>query len=295
MSKIDAIKDAKPITPLVKWAGGKRRLAKYICDQIDFKYNKYYEPFLGGGAVLFFLHPENAICSDVNEELMNFYAVVKKSPLKLYKYLHDEIVPKHMDEGEKCYMEIRSWDREEGFSQRNDLERAARFLYLNKTCFNGLWRVNQDGYFNVPYGHHKIPPIPSYENIKKVSDYLKHSHVDLRCCDYKECVKGAQGGDLVYFDPPYDVEIGQAGFVSYSKGGFNRDNQEELRDLCDELIERGVTVIVSNSDTSYIKNLYGDHGRYKFYRDLNIIWSVGANGASRRKANEILIIGKRND
>lgn len=282
------------MVPFIKWAGGKRRFANDIVSILGTPQGTYYEPFIGGGAVLLHLMPPKAKCSDINPELINVYKVVKKSSEELIETLRDQFVPFH---NIKFYYKIRSLDRDkEQFESMSDVYRAARFLYLNKTCYNGLWRVNQNGENNVPFGKYKKPSILQESAIIEASNYFNQNNVQFVCKNYIDSVKLAKKGDVVYFDPPYDVEQGHSGFVAYTKSGFNRDEQLKLKELCDKLIKKGVKVAISNSDTDFIRQLYSS-GPYYFYRfcyEFSINRTIGSTKDSRRKYTEVLIIGEEN-
>ena len=275
--------------PIIKWAGGKRRFANQITAIIGNDYKCYYEPFIGGGAILLHMMPKKAVCSDINEELINFYNVVKNSPEELIKEMD-----KYVNENNKeFYLNIREYDRNGMIEQMNSVQRAGRFLYLNKTCYNGLWRVNNKGEFNVPYGKYVNPKFFDVNELNEASKYFKN--VEFNVCDYKKTAMKAKKGDFVYFDPPYDVEEGQNSFVSYTKSGFNQDNQRQLKELCDTLIRRGVTVGISNSNTKFIKDLYcsDDYISYELHEDIIVNRTIGGTPSSRRQVTELFILGRK--
>lgn len=265
-------------------------MVQYISEKIDFQYNTYYEPFLGGGALLLYLSPSKAVCSDINPELINFYNVVKKCPKKLIAELKNEFVPKHSKD---FFYEVRAWDRNSDFFKSlDDVKRAARFIYLNKNCYNGLWRENHSGQNNVPMGKYLKLNLPKDDDILRVSRYFQHQDIRLKNCDYNKCIENAGAEDLVYMDPPYDVDDSINGFVDYSQGGFTKDDQKKLKECCDDLVQRGAMVMISNSDTAYIRELYGNQDIYTIYDDKNVYRFVGANVDSRRKVTELLIVGR---
>lgn len=288
------------IYPIIKWAGGKRRLASKIADyfkdaNLIKKGHTYFEPFLGGGALLFFLQPDKAVGIDQNPELINFYEVVNNKPEELYRCLQDEFYHQHSEE---FYYQVLDWDRSPNFGKRSDVERAARFIYLNKSCFNGIWRVNSKGENNVPWNHQNRVSLPTLDKIMAVHNYLK-KHLDFYLDDYKRVLEFASKGDFVYFDPPYDVEPQQSSFTAYTKNGFGRDKQKELKELCDKLLDKGVSVAVSNSNTEFIRNLYNpeDEPRKYVYKILNddtlrLSRNIAGKSSCRRQVNEALIIGK---
>lgn len=279
--------------PIIKWAGGKRKFATQIAGFLGGVKGTYYEPFLGGGALLLHIAPEHAVCSDINPELINFYNVVKNDIDSLIELLKTEFVPKH---SKAFYYQVRGWDRnKEEYSKIDPVKRAARFIYLNKTCYNGLWRVNRDGMNNVPFGRYKKPTILLEEDLRQAANYFREREVSFFECDYKQLVEKAVKGDVVYFDPPYDVEAGQSEFVSYTASGFGRKDQEELKKLCDSLIDRGVKVGISNSNTQFIRALYASDKKHRY--ELNEIApfsrTIGSKPSSRKKTTELIIIGKK--
>ena len=276
--------------PIIKWAGGKRRFAESISKIIGDDFNNYYEPFVGGGAILFYMEPHNAHCMDINAEIINLYNVVKSSPEELICELENYVDKNNMED----YLRIRSLDRnKEHFNSLSVVTRAARFMYLNHTCYNGLWRVNGNGENNVPFGKYVNPKILCKEDIRMASKFFNENNVTFELCDYQNVLKYANEGDLVYFDPPYDIEKGQNGFVGYTKNGFNRGDQRRLKEVCDTLIERGVTVAISNSNTEFIRTLYSDeYHLYELHHELKVKRTIGASNNSRKEIVELLIIGR---
>jgi len=279
------------IRPIIKWAGGKRKLAPEIISHFG-KFNRYFEPFAGGAAVMLELCPNDAVLSDINPELINMYQVVKEYPDELCHKLSAEYVGRT---DEASYYEIRNKDREPGYlddsSKEGRIDRAARFLYLNKTAFNGLWRENSKGQNNVAYGKYKNPCVLDSEGISSLSSILNENNISFQCQDYRTTVKDAGEKDLVYMDPPYDVDEGQIGFVQYTKGGFGRDKQIELKSVADKLLSRGCKVFISNSNTAFIRKLYGDDSRYVIH-EVQARRSVGCKADSRKVVSELLIEGK---
>lgn len=277
--------------PIVKWAGGKRRFAQQISKLLGNNFNNYYEPFIGGGAILLYMEPRNAKCSDINVELINLYNIVKYHPEELIVELQKYINKNNSHD----YLQIRNIDRQPNeFSRLTEIERAARFMYLNHTCFNGIWRVNQNGQNNVPFGRYVNPKILAADEIRDVSKYFNDYNVSFEVNDYRVVANRAQAGDVVYFDPPYDVEEGQNGFVGYTASGFNQNNQRELKELCDLLVQRGVTVGISNSNTRFIRELYGNdpYNFYELHSELKVRRTIGAKSESRREVTELFIIGR---
>lgn len=279
--------------PIIKWAGGKRRFVDQIIDIVGSECKNYFEPFLGGAAVLYRIKAQKYYCSDINDELINLYNVVKTDCDSLIKELKDNFIPNH---NKSFYLKIRNLDRDhESFQQLSNVYRAARFMYLNKTCFNGLWRVNSKGENNVPMGEYKHPAILDEKNLREAASFFKSHSISFSCCSFESCIKKAGEGDLVYFDPPYDIEEGQNSFTEYSKSGFNRESQVRLKNVCDKLIMKGVRVAISNSDTSFIRELYSgdEYVTYNIYNKIVSNRTIGASPSSRRKVTELLIVGEK--
>ena len=279
------------MNPIIKWAGGKRRFAEAIVSILGTECNHYYEPFIGGAAVLLFMEVSNATCSDTNEELINLYNVIKYSPEELIKELANNFVPFHCRD---FFYHVRGLDRDRTkYNGLSIIQKAARFMYLNKTCYNGLWRVNRRGQNNVPFGRYVNPPILTEDSIREASRYFNTCNINFEVADYAVIANRAQAGDIVYFDPPYDVEAGQSGFVEYTQDGFNRTNQRQLKAICDELVERGVRVGISNSNTQFIRDLYteGSYDFYEVHADMTVKRTIGGTVESRREMSELFILG----
>ncbi|WP_333860465.1 DNA adenine methylase [Clostridium sp.] len=274
------MKYSKLATPVVKWVGGKRQLLPEIKKYIPKRISTYYEPFLGGGAVLFDLQPKKAIVNDINEELINLYRVVKEHAEELI-----EDLKKYENDSEYFY-KIRELDRnEEVFSKLSNIKRASRIHYLNKTCYNGLFRVNMAGQFNSPFGNYKNPNITNEITIRAVSKYLNDANIQFKCGDYEDALKGIRRGSFVYFDPPYDPVSDGSNFTGYAKGGFDRNEQTRLKLLCDKLNLKGVNFLLSNSSTEFILDLYKDY-------NIEIIKakrSINSNGDERGEVDEVLV------
>jgi len=233
--------------PFVKWAGGKRSIIEELAARVPAEFGDYYEPFMGGAALFYYLQDrlKKAYLSDINLELVITYNVVKKAPEKLIKALKVH----QANHSEDYYYKIR---------EKNDLQDpialAARMLYLNKTCYNGLYRVNKKGEFNVPMGSYKNPEVVQEENLRLCAEALQIADIEYRQFDEIE----PKEGDFVYFDPPYHPISRTASFTSYTKLDFNEHDQERLRDFALELHEKGVKVMLSNSSADLIRQLYKD-------------------------------------
>lgn len=268
--------------PFVKWAGGKRQILDKLKKYIPDEYNTYYEPFIGGGALLFELSPKNAVINDSNTELMNVYQVLcdEEKFKKMCKALNSH----ETNHSEEYYYEQRNKDRNKNtFNKLSDYTRAARTIYLNKACFNGLYRVNSKGEFNVPFG--KKIKVNTYEgnNLITVSNYLTMNNIKLLNVDFEEAVKTAKKGDFVYFDPPYDSDKNI--FNSYTEDGFNKDEQRRLATVFKELDKRGVYVMLSNHNTALIKELYKDYHIHV----IEAKRTINANGEKRGKVEEVIV------
>lgn len=267
--------------PILKWAGGKRQLLSQIIPLIPDDYNRYFEPFLGAGAVLFELQPKRAVVNDTNLELINVYQVVKEHPDELVRLLkkHD------MAHSKDYYYKIRDLDRNPvRFLRLSDVEKAARTIYLNRTCYNGLYRVNRAGCFNTPMGHNSVSQIVNESGIKSISEYLNNNQVRIINSDYKEALKGVRKTDFVFLDPPY-YPTGKDYFIRYDSSLFNVSSQEELKTVCDRLNKRGIRFIQTNSCCDGIKELYKD---YRII-DVDVRRSINAK-AEGRKDKEVIIL-----
>lgn len=278
--------DKKPFTendlrPIVKWAGGKRQLVDELIDLMPVNYNRYYEPFFGGGALYFALQPDVAFINDFNTELMTMYKVIKDCPEELIALLKV-----HQDSNSKgYYYRLREVDRDGRIDSMNDIQKSARLLYMLRVDFNGLYRVNSKGQFNVPYGRYKNPNIVNARTVWAISDLFNRTHVTMRNIDFAKAINGVKAGDFVYFDPPYIPVTPTASFTSYTAKGFNRSEQVRLRDLFFDLKSRGVYVMLSNSDTDLTRELYGKANIHpvKAYRMIN------SNAKKRGQINELVI------
>lgn len=236
------------IKPILKWAGGKTKILEQLVPHFPENFKGYWEPFFGGGAVFFTLNLKGPACiSDKNKELMNVYEVVRNVPRLLMKEL-DKLQKLYSEE---FYYELRA---NEPFKL---LDQAARTIFLNKTCFNGLYRQNNKGEFNVPFGKRKkCPKLYDEENMLRVSQALYN--VSIFASDFEEVIDMAQPGDCVYCDPPYDPISKTSSFHAYQSGGFSREDQKRLKEACVRAQQRGVHVLISNSSSTFIKDLYGD-------------------------------------
>ena len=267
-------------TPILKWAGSKRRLVPDLLARIPRKFGRYYEPFIGGGALFFALNPKRAVLGDVNPDLITTYEAVASDPAAVVRGLRRHAAAHTA----KHYYEIRDrWRRRSAWSSTR---RASVFIYLNKTCFNGLWRVNRAGEFNVPMGRYAAPNICEAENLRAAHVALQG--VELRTKDYRETLADAEPGDLVYLDPPYLPVSTTSNFTSYSAGGFGLDDQRALAETARQLVARGCHVVLSNSDTPPIRSLYRG---FRIDR-VEAARSINSDATKRGKVEELIIVGR---
>lgn len=269
----------KLLQPFLKWAGGKRQLLGDIRKYIPKEYNNYYEPFLGGGAVLFDLQPVRAVVNDVNPELVNAYQMIRGH---VDEVIHD--LAKHINDKSYFYS-LRELDRRPTFGELSATERASRLIYLNKTCYNGLFRVNSQGQFNVPFGAYKNPNIVNELSLRAVHHYLSSHSIQILNVDFAEAVATANGGDFVYIDPPYDPLSDTSSFTGYSLQGFGRNEQIRLKETVDTLSQRGCKVMLSNSATEFIKELYQDYNIISVEANR----AINSNASRRGKIDEVLV------
>jgi len=274
------------VKPFLKWAGGKRQLLPEILEYLPKNIGKttYFEPFLGGGALLFELQPKQAIVNDSNRELINCYQVIKDDVEELIEVLKD-----HKARNSKEYFDyLRGIDRLKQYNKFSDIQKAARIIYLNKTCYNGLFRVNSKGYFNVPFGRYKNPNILDEAVLRGVNNYFNQNTVTFLNTDFAEAVKDAKKGDFIYFDPPYDPVSNTASFTGYDINGFNQNEQKRLKEVVDELTEKGCNVMLSNSATDFILDLYKDYKETT--KIVSATRSINSNALKRGKINEVLVL-----
>jgi DNA adenine methylase len=240
----------------------------------------YCEPFVGGGALLFDLQPKVAYVNDINDALIHVYAVIKSDVEALITALQG-----FENEADYFYA-VRDWDRDKvKYSALSDIKKAARILYLNKTCYNGLFRVNNAGEFNSPFGNYRNPNIVNAPTLRAVSSYLNTATVHLTSRDYMEVLRTLPKGAFVYLDPPYDPVSDTASFTGYAKGGFSRDEQIRLRECCDELHKRGLKFMLSNSATDFIKEQYAAY-------DIKIVQAkraINSDAAKRGEIDEVVV------
>lgn len=274
-------KTNKLISPFLKWVGGKRQLMPTIVEHLpnNIQSLNYIEPFIGGGAVLFHLQPKKAIINDFNVELINTYEVIKNNVEEL-------IIDLKKHENESAYFyNLRSLDRTAEFQNLTLVQRASRIIYLNKTCFNGLYRVNNAGEFNAPFGRYKNPNIVNEPTLKAVSKYLNSNKITIQNGDYSKILDQADKNSFVYLDPPYHPLSESSNFTGYIQGGWGEKEQIDLKNACDKLNKKGVKFLLSNSSATFIKDLYKDY-------NISIVKAnraINSNGADRGEIDEVLI------
>jgi DNA adenine methylase len=273
------------LKPYLKWAGGKRQLLPEIKKYLPLNMNNYvyYEPFIGAGAVFFEIQPEKAFINDSNTQLIITYTAIKENVDDLIDLLHY-----HKKNNDRDYFyKIRNLDRDkEIFEKLTGIEKAARFIYLNKTCYNGLYRVNSQGLFNAPYGYYKNPVICEEDLLKSISVLLSRKKTRITNVDFEDAVQSADEHSFVYFDPPYHSQ-NNTNFTGYQPGGFGNDEQIRLNNVYRRLTKRKVKCLLSNSDTKFIRELY-DHESF----DLIPVMArrnINSDTNGRGKVNELLI------
>jgi DNA adenine methylase len=272
--------------PFLKWAGGKSQLLQQYLPFFPKTCRNYYEPFLGGGAVFFFLNatvqPQRAFLMDINLELINVYRCLQDDVGQVI----DRLAQHQTHHCETYYYQVRSQTpaAPDWFDRGPDWERAARLMYLNKTCFNGLYRENSKGQFNVPIGRYKNPPILDPELLTAASEALQTAQIEVQ--SFEVILEHATTSeDFVYFDPPYFPISDTSKFTSYNREAFTADDQIRLRDTFAALSQRGVKVMLSNSDCAFIRDLYADYNIHTLYASRHI----NSKGSKRGKISELLI------
>ena len=273
------------VKPFLKWAGGKRQLLAEIKKHLPKNINDYtyYEPFIGAGALFFELQPEKAIINDFNGQLIAAYIVIKEKIEELIALLK-----KYQEMNiEQNYYKIRNMDRDIiKFNELAGIEKAARLIFLNKTCFNGLYRVNSQGLFNVPYGRYKNPLICEEAVLRQISNYLNSNEISIVNGDFEQAVSTAGKTAFIYFDPPYHSPD-KTNFTGYQANGFDDQEQERLRNVIIKMTNRGAKCLLSNSDTEYIRELYNDN--IFEITSVQAKRAINSNSAGRGAVNEVLI------
>lgn len=268
---------AKSPTPFLKWAGGKAQLLDQMKEWFPDNYRAYIEPFLGGGAIFFYLMPKRAVLGDLNSELINVYNVVHND----LESLTDKLDVHHPHVDNRDYYEL---VRSEDPKDLDEVSRAARMMFLNKTCFNGLYRVNSKGEFNVPFGRYSNPQLYDRENVIACSKAL--NGIQLVNSDYRETLKRARKNDFVYLDPPYHHLSNAASFTSYTSDSFLKEDQIELSHVFERLNKKGCNIMMSNSATELIEELYKDF----HIETLKARRMISSRSETRGEIDEFLIM-----
>ena len=269
------------IAPFVKWAGGKRQLLSQIKERMPEKYNNYFEPFEGGGAVAFELLPEKALINDINKALINAYKQICDAPDAFLKTVNN-LDAEMWEDGKKYYYSLREHYNDKLMKAEYDVELAALFVFINKHCFNGLYRVNGKGLFNVPYNNSRRVSVDEGA-IRDISKYLQG--ITIIDGDFEEACKGAKKGDFIFIDSPY-APLNPTSFESYTKEGFDIESHRRLARLYDELTERGCYCMLTNHNTELINGLYGNKG---YTIDVVSVKRMINSDASNRVGEEVII------
>lgn len=269
------------LLPFVKWAGGKRQLLDRIKERLPLKYNNYFEPFVGGGAVLFGLKPEKAIINDINASLINAYKVIAHNTQDFLEYINT-LDNGMWEDGKAYYYTLRERYNDKIMQEEYDVEMAALFVFINKHCFNGLYRVNGKGLFNVPYNNSRRSSI-DLNLIVNLSGYLKN--IQIMQGDFENVCQNAARHDFVFFDSPY-APLNPTSFESYTKEGFDMESHKRLSKLFDKLTDRGCYCMLTNHNTEFINELYGKKG---YRMEVTSVKRMINSDASNRKGEEIII------
>jgi DNA adenine methylase len=285
------IKDKKTTLPVLKWAGGKRQIINQLTENLPVHFNTYFEPFIGAGALFLEVQPSKAIINDINFEISNLYKVLKdkdkteklKLELTNYQHLHNNL--SNLDKKSDFYYSVRDLDKDNKFFEQDDFKVLARTIYLNKSCFNGIFRLNSKGLFNVPFGKKDQVKLFDNENIININNYLMKNEIIVLNGDFEIALKEVKKGDFVYFDPPYDSIEKKISFTTYSKDGFGIADQERLAKLFKKLNDRGAYLMLSNHNTKLIRELYKGFN----IKVIHARRSINSIGTARGKVEEVII------
>jgi DNA adenine methylase len=282
-SKLLAPLSSHTLRPFVKWAGGKNQIIDLLKKSMPISYNRYFEPFVGGGALFFNIAPEIAFINDTNTDLMSVYQCINDSTL--FQLFINEVTLHERNHSEQYYLDIRKLDQLPNYRNLEIYKRAARMIYLNKSCFNGLYRVNSKGFFNVPSAKKDRILAFDRDNILELRSFFSNNKITITNKDFSESVENANLNDFVYFDPPYDTYEDRETFTAYSKEKFGKAEQARLAELARSLSSRGVKVMLSNHNTRYITELYHDF-------NIKVIYAkrmINSNPNGRGNVEEVII------
>lgn len=269
------------ITPFVKWAGGKKQLLSHLQERMPQSYDKYYEPFIGGGALFFDIQPKNAVINDVNTQLLNVYRQVKIDAEQVISLINNL---DSNDCDKEYYLELRERYNKKIINQENDPECAALMIWINKHCFNGLYRVNSRGLFNVPYNNKVSGASMSEENLRNIGAYLSSNKVEICEGDFAVVCQNVQAGDFVYFDSPYVPISKTASFTDYTKNGFSYEDHCRLAELFKQLDQRGAKLMLSNNNVELVYELYDGF----IIESVDVRRAINSN-ATKRMGKEVII------
>lgn len=275
------IMDNINMSPVLKWAGGKTQLLSAITERLPLSYGKYYEPFIGGAALLFNVAPKNAVINDVNEQLVNLYCQIRdnaESLISIVNELDSNVCTSDL------YYSMREKYNQKLATNTLDIECAAFMIWINKHCFNGLYRVNAKGLFNVPYNNKQQGKSISEDNILAISEYFRNNNVEILCGDFESACENATPDDFVYFDSPYVPEGDTADFTSYTKSGFPYEEHVRLSKLFKKLDAKGTKIMLSNNDVPLVRELYDGFN----IQHLDVKRMINSN-AAKRNGKEVLI------
>jgi DNA adenine methylase len=266
------------LRPFLRWAGSKRLLLKHLVKRVPRKYGTYYEPFVGSGSLYLFLRPKKAVLNDKATEVIELFRALKSD-------VEGVITHANTFSNDRA-----TFNRVRSSRSTDETKRAAEFLFLNKTCWNGLFRVNASGNFNVPYGDNKVAELFDAENLRACAELLQATNPRLTTLDFEDAVRNCSEGDLVYFDPPYVTGHNNNGFLEYNEKIFSWDDQIRLAKLASKLVTQGVSVIVSNAHHRDIVSLYPDFRKTIVHRSSTISGTV----STRRSITEVIFSAKNN-
>ena len=273
--------DKMKMTPFVKWAGGKKQLLSRLEERMPQTYNRYYEPFIGGGALFLDFQPDNAVINDVNPQLLNVYRQLKENTELLIEKLNelDSVIC-----DKEYYLEMRTKYNQKIALNECDVECAALMIWINKHCFNGLYRVNSKGLFNVPYNNKISGASFDAENLRRIGEYLSEKNIRIQLGDFEDACDSVSEGDFVYFDSPYVPISETASFTDYAKEGFSLEDHTRLAELFKRLNDRGAYLMLSNHDVPLVRELYKD---FKI-EPVDVRRNINSN-ASKRVGKEVII------